>query len=136
MDIMSLEAPLILGMSGTLLAVHGPKYVLVFDLTEGKAHPRQARTLYFEDLGGKTVGLLLRMVKIYFITGGYVSIDYGLCVLKGLIKLRKKGIFDCDVIKKKRYRPSTVPDKYTEDNFGDVEVAETYAIQGTVDDII
>ena len=28
------------------------------------------------------------------------------------------------------------PGKYMEDNFGEVEVGETYAIQGTVDDVI
>ena len=47
------------------------------------------------------MGLLLRMMKIYFSTGRYVILDSGFCVLKGLIQLRKKGVSDCDVIKKR-----------------------------------
>ena len=48
------------------------------------------------------MGLLLSIIKIYFDTGMYVILDYGLCVLKGFVKLRKKLIFACDVIKKRR----------------------------------
>ena len=76
--------------------------LFVVDLVEGKAHPCQAVPLEFEDLDGKTMGLLLRMMKIYIFTGRYVMIDYGLCVLKGLIQIRKKGIA-CSVIKNRRY---------------------------------
>ena len=108
----------------------------VVELIEGKEHPHQANTFEFEDLGRKTVGLLLHMMKIYFATGGYIIIDSGFCVLKGLIKLRKKGVFACAVIKNIIYWPSMVPDKETEDNFWEVEVGETDAIQGTVDDVI
>ena len=50
--------------------------------------------------------LFLCMMKSYFATGRYVIIDSGFCVLKGLIQLRKKGIFACAVIKKKIYWPS------------------------------
>ena len=80
--------------------------------------------------------LLLRMTNSHFATDRYVILDSGLCVLKGLIQLRKKGIFACAVIKKRRYWPSMLPGKYMEDNFGGVEVGETDAIQGTVDDVI
>ena len=96
--------------------------LFVVELVEGKEHPRQYGSIEFEDLGGNTVGLFLRMMKIYFDTGGYVIIDYGFCVLKGLIQLRKKGVFACVFIKKKIYWPSMVPGKYMEDNFGDLEV--------------
>ena len=63
--------------------------MFVVDLVEGKVHPRQAGPLEFEDLSGKSVGLLLRMMN-YFPTGRYIIIEYVLCVLKGLIQLRKK----------------------------------------------
>ena len=72
--------------------------LFVDELVEGKSHPFQAVPLEFEDLGGKTVGLLLHTMKIYFSTGRYVIIDYDFCVLKGLIKLTRKGIFACSVI--------------------------------------
>ena len=82
------------------------------------------------------MGLLLRMMKSYFVTGRYVIIDSGFCVLKGLIQLINKGVFNCVFIKKRKYWPSMVPDKDTEDHFGELEVGETDAIQGTVDDVI
>ena len=62
------------------------------DLLYGKSHPRQAGPLEFEDLGGKAVVLLLRMMKRYFTTGRYVILDYFFFVLRGLIQLSKKGI--------------------------------------------
>ena len=77
---------------------------LVFlELVEGKAHPRQAGTLEFEELVGKTVGLLVRTMKSYFATVGYAIIDSCFCVLKGLTQLNKKGIFACAITKKRRY---------------------------------
>ena len=64
----------------------------VVELVEGKEHTCQSGPLDFEDLGGKNVGLLLRMMKSCFSTGRYVILDSSFCVLKGLIKLRKKGV--------------------------------------------
>ena len=78
------------------------------------------------------MGLLLRMMKIYFATGRYVILDSDFCVLKGLIQLRKKGVFSCDVINKRTYWTSVVPGKKMEDHFGEVDVGGTYYIQGTV----
>ena len=63
--------------------------MFVVEFVEYKAYPRQAGPLEFEDLSGKSVGLLLRMMN-YFPTGRYIIIEYVLCVLKGLIQLRKK----------------------------------------------
>ena len=82
------------------------------------------------------MGLLLSMTKIYFSTGRYVILDSDLCFLKGLIQLRKKGVFSCAVINKRRYWPSVVPGKEMEDHLEEVEVGETDAIQVTVDDVI
>ena len=110
--------------------------MFVVELVEGKAHTRQAGPLEFGNLGGKTVGLLLRMMKSYVATVRYVILDSGLCVLKGLIGLRKKGVSACAVIKKRRYWTYTVPVKETEDHFWEVEVGETDTIHGTVDDVI
>ena len=110
--------------------------MFVVELVEGKEHPHQDGSLEFEDLGGKTVGLLLCMMKSYFATGRYVILDYIFCVLKGLIWLRKKGVFACAVIKKRIYWPTMVPNKDMEDRFWEVEVGETDAIQETVDGVI
>ena len=83
--------------------------MFAIELVEVKAHPCQSGPLEFEDLRGNTVGLLLRTMKSYFNTGRYVIIDSGLYILKGLIQLRKKVIFACDVIKKRRYQPFHFP---------------------------
>ena len=85
--------------------------LIVVELVEGRAYPSQYGPLEFEELDGKTVGLLLRMMKRYFSTVRYVIIDSYLCVLKGLFQLRKKGIFSCVVTNKRRYWPYTVPGK-------------------------
>ena len=77
--------------------------LFVVELVEGKAHPRQSGPLEFEDLGGSTVGLLMRVIKRYFATGKYLIIDSGFCVLKGLIQLRNKVIFASAFIKNRRY---------------------------------
>ena len=94
----------------------------VVELVEGKAHPRQFGPLEFEDLGGNTLGLLMCMMKSYFSTSRYVIIYLSFFVLKWLIQFRKRGIFACAVIKKRRYWPSMVPRKDIADNFGEVEV--------------
>ena len=72
--------------------------MFVDELAEGKEYTRQACTIEFEDFGGKTMGLLLRMMKSYFTTGSYVILDSSFYVLNGLIRLRKKGVFACAVI--------------------------------------
>ena len=82
------------------------------------------------------MGLFFRMIKSYFDTSRYEIIDYGFCFLKGFIQLRKKGVFACAFVKKRIYWPSVVPGKYMEDNSGGVDVGETDAIQGKVDDVI
>ena len=85
--------------------------MFVVELVEGKEHPRQAGSREFEVLGGKTVGLLFLMMKGYFDTGMCVILDSVFCVLKRLIQLRKKGVFACSVIKKRRYWPAMVTGK-------------------------
>ena len=49
---------------------------------------------------GKTVGSLMIMCESLFHTGKVVVLDSCFCVLCGLVKLAKKGIFAVDVIKK------------------------------------
>ena len=95
--------------------------MFVVELLEGNYHPCQVVPFEFEDLGVKTTGLLLRMMKSYFATGRYVILDSGFCVLKGSIQLRKKGIFACDVIKKRGYWPSMIPSKWMGGHSEEVE---------------
>jgi hypothetical protein len=49
------------------------------------------------------------MLQSYFHTARYIVLDSGFCVLKGIIELRKNGLFGCALIKKRRYWPAGVP---------------------------
>ena len=77
--------------------------LFVVELEEGKACTCQDGSLDFDDLVSNNVGLLLRTMKSYFSTGRYIIIDSGFCVLKGLIELSEKCVFDCAIIKKRKY---------------------------------
>ncbi len=79
------------------------------EMVEGKDHPRVLGSSDFHFCGGKTAGLLLWMLKKHFSTGRYVILDSGFCVLKGIIELKKEGIFAGALIKKHCEWPSLVP---------------------------
>ena len=42
---------------------------------------------------GPTVSMLLRMCKPLYTKGAIVILDSGLCVLKGIVDLMKKGVY-------------------------------------------
>ena len=69
------------------------------DLVEGKDHPRDLGQQEFNNMGS-TVGLLFWMLTPIFHKGYVVILDSGVCVLKTIIELRKKGIFASTLIKK------------------------------------
>ena len=100
------------------------------ELVEGKDRPREMGRQEFDVLG-KTVGLLLRMLKSVFNTGRYIVLDSGFCVLKALIELRQNGLFGCALIKKRRYWPALVPGNAMEEHFFDKGVGDVDAIIGT-----
>jgi hypothetical protein len=58
---------------------------------------------------GKTVGLLLRLCTPSYVRGFVVILDSGFCVLRGIIELRKKGVFAAAEIKKCKYWLKYVP---------------------------
>jgi Transposase IS4 len=62
-----------------------------------------------EDALSKTTGLLLRMCAPISGRGMVVVLDSGFCVLRGLVALRKIGVFASAVVKKRRYWPTHVP---------------------------
>lgn len=105
------------------------------EIVEGKDAPPNRRLAY-DNLGGKTTGLLLRMLESYFHTGKYVVLDSGFCVLKSLIELNKKGRFGCALIKKRRYWPTLVPGEAIDARFNDKAVGDFDSIQGKSDDNI
>ena len=70
------------------------------DLVEGKDHPQQLGIQQYDNFGS-TFGLLLRMLAPIYHKGFIVILDSGFCVLKGIIELRKKGVFASALIKKR-----------------------------------
>ena len=83
------------GLSGIMFAIK---------LVEGKDKPRMKPT-DLTNTHGKTVGLLLCLCKPLFRRGTIVIIDSGFYVLKGIIELRKNGVFSSALIKKQKYWP-------------------------------
>ena len=104
------------------------------DLVEGKEHPQQLGIQQYDNLGS-TVGLLLHMLSPSYHKGFVVILDRRFCVLKGIIELRKKGVFASALIKKRRYWPKymkgdTIKARFENKNVGD---ADSWA--GTLDNI-
>lgn len=111
------------GLSGVMFAI---------ELVEGKDRPPEAPKLPFEN-EGKTVGLLLRMTEKLWGSARVVVLDSGFCVLKGLIELRKKGVFAAAIVKKRRYWPKYIDGEGIKQHFEGMEVGAVDAIRGTLD---
>ena len=80
-----------------------------WEIVEGRDHPIPMGRPEFETSPNmKTVGLMLRLTRARWSTGKAVIIDSGLCVLKGLLEMRKRGVYGSALIKKRRYWPSGV----------------------------
>ncbi len=76
---------------------------------EGKDHPNELGPPEYDDHGGKTVGLLLHLLKSVFHSGWYVVLNSGFCVLQAIIKLRREFVFAGALIKKCHFWPTLVP---------------------------
>ena len=63
----------------------------------GKDAPQQLLKEFL--LMGKTVSLLLRLIKSIWGSLRSLVLDSGFCVFKGIVELRKKGIFAAALIK-------------------------------------
>ncbi len=69
------------------------------EMVEGKDRPSKLGTQEFDDRGGKTVGLLLRMLQSVFHSGHYVVLNIGFCVLQAIVELKRVGVFAGALIK-------------------------------------
>ena len=61
------------------------------ELVEGKDSPSQIVPKLSNE--GKTVGLLLCVLEPIFAKGMVVILDSGFCVLRGIIELKKCGVY-------------------------------------------
>ena len=104
------------------------------EMVEGKDHPQQLGHPQHDNLGS-TVGLLLRILTPIFFKGFIVILDSGFCILKGIIELRKKGVFASALIKKRGYWPRFVHGDEIKDHFSNKQVGDTDSWAGQMDDI-
>ncbi len=112
------------GVSGLMFGV---------ELVEGKDEPPENPMHDYEHMG-RTVGLLLRLTKSMWGTAKMVVLDSGFCVLKGIIELKKRGVFAAALIKKRRYWPKYVKGDEIKQHFNDKEVGDVDAIEGSLDE--
>ena len=104
------------------------------DLVERKDRPIALGQQEYNNMGS-TVGLLLRMLTPIFHKGYVVILDSGFCVLKGIIELRKKGVFASALIKKRRNWPKFIHGDDIKAHFDNKEVGATDSWAGKLDTI-
>ena len=104
------------------------------DLVEGKDHPQQLGIQQYDNFGS-TVGLLFRRLAPIYHKGFIVILDSGFYVLKGIIELRKKGVFASALIKKRRYWPKYIKGDVIKAHFEDKNVGDADSWAGTLDNI-
>ena len=104
------------------------------EMVEGKDHPQQLGRPEHDNLGS-TIGLLLRILTPIFFKGFIVILDSGFCILKGIIELRKKGVFASALIKKRRYWPRFIHGDEIKDHFSNKQVGDMDSWAGRMDDI-
>lgn len=110
--------------------------MFAIELVEGKdvpSHPNHPRLEHYEK--GKTVSKLIRLTKSLQGRGSIVVLDSGFCVLKGIIELKKLGIYAAALIKKRRYWPKYIDGNRIQDYFKDKEVGFSNAWKGRMDNV-
>ena len=104
------------------------------EMVEGKDHPRQLGQPQHDNLGS-TIGLLLQILTPIFFKGFIVILHSGFCVLKGIVELRKNGVFASAIIKKRRYWPRFIRGDEIKDHFSNKQVGDMDSWAGRLDDI-
>ena len=104
------------------------------ELVEGKDAPQQRPQPLHQNLGN-TVGLLLRILAPIFGYACVVILESGFCVLKGIVELKKRGVFASALIKKRRYWPKFIRGDDIKDHFNDKSVGDCDAWKGCMDEV-
>ena len=101
-------------------------------LVEGNDRPPQLGIQQYNNLA---VGLLLCMLSPIYHKGFVVILNSGFCVLKGIIELRKKGVFASALIKKRRYWPEYIKGDDIKAHFDNKNMGDADSWAGTLDNI-
>ena len=106
------------------------------ELVEGKDAPRAAEHPKPKHNNlGNTVGLLLRILAPIFGRGSVVVLDSGFCVLKGIVELKKRGVYASALIKKRRYWPKYIKGDDIKSHFDGKDVGDCDAWKGQMDEV-
>ena len=94
------------------------------EMVERKDHPQQLGQPQCNNLSS-TVGLLRWILTPIFFTGFIMILDSGFCMLKGIVELRKKGVFASALIKKRWYWPQFIHGDEIKEHFNNKQVVDT-----------
>ena len=80
-----------------------------WDIFEGRDNPIIMERLKFETINNmKIVRLIILLTRLIWRTRKAVSMYISLCVLKGTLEMRKRGVYGIGLIKKRHYWPRGV----------------------------
>ena len=82
----------------------------------------------------KTIGIMLRLTRALWSTGKAMIMDSCFCVLKGLLEMRKRGVYGSTLIKKRRYWPRGVSGDAINDYFRSKYTGGLGCLSGEWDD--
>ena len=104
------------------------------ELVEGKDRPAERPPPMFH-WTGNTVGLLLRLTQPIHGQGKVVILDSGFCVLKGIVELKKRGVYASALIKKRRYWPKYIPGDVIKAHFSTKPVGAADSMAGVLEEV-
>ena len=91
------------------------------EIVEGRYRPRERGRTEFDDIG-KILGKMMWCTRHIWNFVKVFIMDSGLCVTKGLVELRKKGVFGAAIIKKRIYWPVNIKGDVIDAHFSLKEV--------------
>ena len=106
------------------------------ELVEGKdaphaaAHPKPKHNNH-----RNTVCLLLHILQPIFTKGYVVVLDSGFCVLKGIVELKKRGVYASALIKKRHYWPKYIKGDDIKSHFDGKDVGNCDSWNGQMDEV-
>ena len=104
------------------------------EILEGRYRPRERRIPEFDEIG-KTVITMLGCTRPIWNCAKVVIVDSGLCVTKGLVELRNKGVFGAELIKKHIYWPTNIKGDAIYDHFSSKEVGDVDEVKQVEDGV-
>ena len=92
------------------------------ELIEGMDSPSEIIPEYNNQ--GETVGLMLCVLEPIFARGNVVILDSGFCMLKGIVELKKCGVYASALIEKWKYWPKYIKGNAIRDHFNKKNVGD------------